>query len=161
MRLRRKISDYNLRHLSLGKLKNLDKDSAGAFRIEKISWEVSWSTNYYLAVIIRDYLRFFIKNSLTIGYCVIDDEFETILYYDGDDEFSEEQNAKAREKHEYYAKKWKDLVNSVADEFDELVKMMHKDSIEIDDYQEFNMKQKALEKKAFYDLSEIFNDLFW
>lgn len=131
MSLRRKISDIRLRHLSLGKLKNLDKERPGAFRIEGISWEVSWSTNYYLAVIIRDYLRFFIKNSLTIGYCVIDDEFETILYYDEDDEF------------------------------DELVKMMHKDIIEIDDYQEFNKKQKALEKKAFYDLSEIFNDLFW
>ena len=59
------------------------------------------------------------------------------------------------------SKKWKDLVNYVADEFDELIKMMLMDDPEIGDYQEFNKTQKALEKKAFSDLAEIFDDLRW
>lgn len=36
MSFRRKIRDYKLRHLSLGKVKNLDKDNFARFRIEKI-----------------------------------------------------------------------------------------------------------------------------
>ena len=52
-------------------------------------------------------------------------------------------------------------MNSVADEFDELIKMMLMDDPEIGDYQEFNKRQKALEKKAFSDLAEIFDDLSW
>lgn len=162
MSLRRKIRDYKLRHLSLGKVKNLDKDNFARFRIEKISWDVHWQTNLYLAVIIRDYLRFFIKNTLAIGNCVIDDHgFLNEPYYVGDDELSKQKNAKQQEKEQFYAKKWDDLVNSVADEFDELVKMMLMDDPEIGDYQEFNKKQKALEKKAFSDLADIFDDLSW
>lgn len=34
-------------------------------------------------------------------------------------------------------------------------------SHEIEDYQEFDKKQKMLEKKAFSDLAEIFDDLSW
>ena len=34
-------------------------------------------------------------------------------------------------------------------------------SHEIEDYQEFDKKQKMLEKKAFSDLAEIFHDLWW
>ena len=162
MSFRRKISDYKLRHLSLGKVKNLDKDNFARFRIEKISWDVSWQTSLYLAVIIRDYLRFFIKNTMVIGNCVIDDpSFLNEPNYVGDDEYSKRKNAENEEKSEYYFQKWKDLVNSVADEFDELIKMMLMDDPEIGDYQEFNKKQKALEKKAFSDLAEIFDDLSW
>lgn len=163
MRFRDRISDYKLRHLSLGKVKNLDKERFNVFRIEKISWDVHWQTNLYLAVIIRDYLRFFIKNTLVIGNCVIDDPigFLNEPCYVGDDDLIKEKNAKWREKEEFYAKKWEDLVNSVADEFDELVKMMLMDGPEIGDYQEFDKNQKELEKKAFSDLAEIFDDLSW
>ena len=88
MSFRRKIRDYKLRHLSLGKVKNLDKDNFARFRIEKISWDVHWQTDLYLSVIIRDYLRFFIKNTFAIGNCVIDDsEFFNMPYYDRDDEY--------------------------------------------------------------------------
>ena len=52
-------------------------------------------------------------------------------------------------------------MNYVADDFDELIKMMLMDDPEIGDYQEFNKKRKALEKKAFFDLAEIFDDLRW
>lgn len=162
MSFRIKISDYKLRHLSLGKVKNLDKDNFARFCIEKISWDVHWQTDLYLAVIIRDYLRFFIKNTMAIGNCVIDDPgFLTEPYYVGDDEYSKRKNAENEEKSEYYFQKWKDLVNSVADEFDELIKMMLMDYPERGDYQEFNKRQKALEKKAFSDLAEIFDDLSW
>ena len=117
MSLRRKIRDYKLRHLSLGKVKNLDKKDFNLFRIEKISWDVHWQTNLYLAVIIRDYLRFFIKNTLAIGNCVIDDpeSFLNEPHYVGDDEVSKKKNAEHEEKSEYYARKWEDLVNSVTD----------------------------------------------
>jgi hypothetical protein len=143
-------------------VKNLDKDNFACFRIEKISWDVHWQTDLYLAVIIRDYLRFFIKNTMAIGNCVIDDpSFLNEPNYVGDDEYSKRKNAENEEKSEYYFQKWKDLVNSVADEFDELIKMMLMDGPEIGDYQEFNKKQKALEKKAFSDLAEIFDDLRW
>ncbi len=162
MGLMNKIREYKLRHLSLGKVKNLDKEKFWVFRIDNISWDVHWQTNLYLAVIIRDYLRFFIKNTLAIGNCVIDDpSFHTEPHYVGDDEYSKKKNAEYEKKSEYYAKKWEDMVNSVADEFDELVKMMLMDSQEIEDYLEFSEKQKALAKKAFSDLAEIFDDLSW
>ena len=162
MSLKWKIEDYKLRHLSLGKVKNLDKERPQVFRIEKISWDIHWQTYLYLAVIIRDYLRFFIKNTLAIGNCVIDDEsFHKEPYYTGDDEYSKRKNAEHEEKSDYYFKKWKDLVNSVADEFDELVKMFQMSISEIRDDKEFYKKQKALEKKAFSDLAEIFDELGW
>ncbi len=39
--------------------------------------------------------------------------------------------------------------------------MVHALGTEEGDYQEFNKKQKALEKKVFSDLAEIFDDLSW
>ena len=101
-----KISDYKLRHLSLGKVKNLDKDNFARFCIEKISWDVHWQTNLYLAVIIRDYLRFFIKNTMVIGDCAIDDpSFHNEPHYVGDDEYSKKKNAEHEKKSEYYFQK--------------------------------------------------------
>lgn len=149
MSIREKIRDYKLRHLSLGKVKNLDKERIDLFQVEKISWDLHWQTNLYLAVIIRDYLRFFIKNTLAIGNCVIDDE-EFRKGYNHDEE-----------KNEYYAKKWKDLVNSVADEFDELVKLMTMSRVEIKDDKEWEKRLETIEKKAFSDLTFIFDDLMW
>lgn len=89
---------------------------------------------------------------MVIGNCVIDDPigFLNEPYYVGDDDLSKEKNAKWREKEEFYAKKWEELVNSVANEFDELVKMMLMDGPEIGDYQEFDKNQKELEKKSFF-----------
>lgn len=155
MRIKDRIRDYKLRHLRIGRVKNLDKERVNVFCIEKISWDVHWQTDLYLAVIIRDYLRFFIKNTRAIGNCVIDDpSFLNEPNYVGDDDLS-------KEKEEFYAKKWEELVNSVADEFDELVKMIIMDGFEIEDYREFEKKRKALEQKAFSDLTEIFDDLMW
>ena len=50
-----KIKEYKHRHLSIGRVKNLDKRNPNVFCIEKISWDVHWQTDLYLAVIIRDY----------------------------------------------------------------------------------------------------------
>ncbi len=147
-RIGRKIEDYKMRHLKIGKVKNLDKDNPYLFCIEKISWDVHWQTGLYLAVIIRDYLRAFIKETPAIGNCVFEntDEFKYGM--------TDEQN-------KYYAKKWEDMVNAVADEFDEVVQMILVDDSEIDDHIEFNKKEKALQKKAFSDLAEIFDELWW
>ena len=55
---------------------------------------------------------------------------------------------------------WKRLVNSVADEFDELLRL----SREIDKAEnipEFLKQERVLWKKAFSDLAFIYPDLFW
>ena len=142
-----KIKEYKHRNLSIGRVKNLDKRNPNVFCIEKISWDVHWQTDLYLAVIIRDYLRFFIINSPAVGNCVYENRIEDM--YD-------------LEKSDYYSKKWKKMVNNVADEFDELVKLMNRsNSGEIKDYLKFENKMKNLEKRAFADLADIFGDLNW
>ena len=147
-RIRRKIYDYKMRHLKIGKVKNLDKDNPSLFCIEKISWDVHWQTAMYLAVIIRDYLKFFAKTTPAIGNCVFENP-------------NEYKYGMTDEQLDYYTKKWKDMVTNVADEFDEVVQMMLVDNSEIDDHIEFNKKERELQRKAFLDLAEIFNELGW
>ena len=74
-----KYNDYKIRHLRLGKIKMLNKKDNYDFKIVDIDWEISWQTNVYLAVIIRDYLRHFIDNAPIIGNCVIEDT--SVLYH--------------------------------------------------------------------------------
>ena len=144
--LKDRIKGYKLRHLKIGKVKNLDKEDFRKFKIEGISWDVNWQTNLYLAVIIRDYLRFFIKNTPAIGNCVIEDREDQM--------FMTEKERERLNKEE--SKKWHELVNSVADEFDVLVKICNGDYDEIE-YPEY----KEIMKKAFSDLAFIFDDLTW
>ena len=59
-----------------------------------------------------------------------------------------------------YSKKWHDLVNSTADEFDELAKLLSEDGSG-DDWQAYRKKEKELIKKAFADLAYIFDELNW
>ena len=141
--------DYKLRHLKLGKVKQHKKGSYTDFEIVNISWDVHWMTSLYLAVIIRDYLRFFIKNTPAIGNTV----------FEGD--YSKMQNM-SDEETEMYSKKWHDLVNSTADEFDELVKLINGESGYFEGpYSVYAEKEKAIAKKAFADLSYIFDELNW
>lgn len=149
-KLKDKIRDYKLRHLKPGKVKNLDKHNFTEFRIDKISWDVSWQTSLYLAVIIRDYLRFFNKHTLAIGNCVVED-MQAFMYGT-----EEEQNRLNDE----YSEKWHDLLESVADEFDELAEY-YKDDNEDLDWKVREEKRSALTKKAFADLAFIFDDLTW
>ena len=59
-----------------------------------------------------------------------------------------------------YSKKWHDLVNNTADEFDELAKLMREDGSG-DDWQAYRKKEKELIRKAFADLAYIFDELNW
>lgn len=65
---------------------------------------------------------------------------------------SDEENA-------IYSKKWHELVNSTADEFDELAKLVCGENV--DDWQAYRKKEKELIRKAFADLSYIFDELNW
>ena len=145
--IKAKLHDYKLRHLRIGKVKNLKKDGYTDFKIVNISWDVHWMTNLYLAVIIRDYLRFFIKNTRAIGNCVIEEHLPPWH------QFGDKEN-------EYYWNKWESRVNTVADEFDILAHNTRRESREfIDDAEHEKMKEQT--RKAFADLAEIFADLCW
>lgn len=144
--LKDRLRDYKLRHLKIGTVKNLNKKEFGDFKIEKIDWDVHWMTNLYLAVNIRDYLRFFLKNTPAIGNCVWKD-------YD-------EMYNSTPEECDAASDRWHALVESVADEFDELAKY-YRDEYEDVDWKEREEKRAALTKKAFADLAFIFDDLDW
>ncbi len=60
-----------------------------------------------------------------------------------------------------YSKKWHDLVNSTADEFDELVRFLREEDSSVGGWQTLNKKEKDLIKKAFADLAYIFDELNW
>ena len=55
--------------------------------------------------------------------------------------------------------KWEAMVNSVADEFDEVARSLKEEDIE--DWEAYYKEQKALIRKAFTDLAEIFDELYW
>ena len=144
-KIKDKVHDYKLRHLSLGKVHYLTKTfDEGEFEIVDIPWNLHWQTDMYLLVIIRDYLRNFINTSPAIGNCV----------------FSKGQlDPKCKEyyeKHEEYTEKWKNLVNKVADEFDDLYKIQNHKFEPVDE-----MEWQELKTKAFKDLAFIFDDLNW
>ena len=143
-----KMKCYKLRHLSIGKVKMLDKNIHNHidFKIVTISWDVHWQTNLYLTVIIRDYLRFFINNTLAIGNCVLENKDLQVEEVDDDD-----------------WNNWKRLVNSVADEFDEMLQIGRKIECteSLEERTDLQEKEKALLQKAFSDLAYIYDDLCW
>ena len=149
-KLKDKIRDYKLRHLKLGKVKNLDKKNFTEFKIVNISWDLHWQMSLYIAVIIRDYLRFFNKHTPAIGNCVVED-MQAFMY--GTEEEQDRLN-------DEYSEKWHALLETVADEFDELAKF-YKDDYEDIDWKVREEKRSALTKKAFADLAFIFDDLTW
>lgn len=143
-RFKDKLREYKLRHLRIGKVKMLSKDNQFDFKIVDIDWDIHWQTNLYLTVIIRDYLRFFIKNTKAIGNCVI--ENPSHRYEPTDDDWN----------------KWEKLVNSVADEFDDLLKFYKEvENAKSDDFPDIHNKYDQLLKKAFSDLVFIYDDLWW
>lgn len=145
-RIKDKIHDYKLRHLSLGKVHYLSKTfDDGEFEIVDIPYNLHWQTDTYLLVIIRDYLRNFINNTKAIGNCVYT---------------KEELDLKCKEYHKAQNddkwEEWKNLVNKVADEFDELYKM------QVKRYDAWDQRAwDKLKTKAFKDLMFIFDDLSW
>lgn len=146
------LSNYKLRHLSIGKVKQLDKTRYDKFEIVNISWDVHCVMSLYLAVIIRDYLRFFIKNTQVPGECVVKAHWEEYKNSYGDEFIRINKDLK---------QEWTDIVNSIADEFDELVKVFTSEVYEDLSIPEWDEKMAELARKAFADLGNIYNDLWW
>ncbi len=147
-RVKNKHRDYKLNHLNLGKAVNMKNNAESSnFQIKNISWDIHWQMNRMLAIIIRDYLRFFIKETPAIGNCVLNDNPEGLSYWEAVDS-----------KDIDFAKRWKDTVNKVADEFDDL-------RLKIEEYETDNqVSDEEIQNRteiAFKDLAYIFNDLSW
>ena len=140
--------ERKMKKLSLGKLIYTDENEEyGSYMVEKISFDVLWQMDRVLAIIIRDYLRCFIKETRAIGNCVIDYDPERKPWM----EYSEAEL-------EVFNKRWKDAVEKTADKFDELRKLIETSG------NEYNVDLDTLKeqtKKAFEALSFIFCDLCW
>ena len=110
----------------------------------KISWDIHWMSNVYLAAIIRDYLRFFIKNTPAIGNYVYEHNPEGYTdYWEAEEKLDTDE----------MFRRWEKIVKDTADLFDELVK-----SVEIEETNEDYQKKVNV---AFDALKEIFYDLEW
>ena len=150
--IKRIYRNYRLRHLCIGKVKQLDKTRYDKFEIVDISWDINWMMSCYLAVIIRDYLRSFIKNTSSVGFCVIKGHEEK-HYNSTDNEFLKVSEELFQE--------WTTRVNSIADEFDELVKLNTGEGCEELTMPDWDKKMEELSRKAFADLAYIYKDLWW
>lgn len=131
-----------MKTMKIGIAKFYNKEDRRDFKIGNIPNEAQWRMDLYLSVIIRDYLRAFIQNTPAIGNCIITNE--SPLYQATDQDW----------------KKWESLVNSVADEFDDLVELI-KAMDEADNITDLQIKKKELQNKAFADLTYIYDDLCW
>ena len=122
--LKETIEEYKFKHLKLGKPKWVGEK----LYIDKISWDVHWQTNDYLTAIIRDYLRFFIQNTIAIGHPAFEKEPE---------DFDEAEL------------NWRKMVYGVANKFDEVADL----SSEHDERYRAKINEAfdAL-KEIFYDL---------
>ena len=147
-RIKEKVNDYKLSHLRLGKLipSNNDKNNR-TLRVKGISFDAQWQMNRILAIVIRDYLRTFIKETPAIGNCVLRDNPEGLSYFE------------ASQSNEIdFTKRWEETVNDVANDFDML-------RIQLESCQSNNSvaddEIEKLTQKAFSGLTYIFNDLNW
>lgn len=121
-----KMREYKLKRLKLGKPKWVGEK----LYIDEISWDVHWQTDDYLTAIIRDYLRFFIQNTMAIGLPAVEKE---------PDDFDKAEIL------------WREMVNSVADKFDEVADLST----------EHGEAYRTKIDEAFDALKEIFYDLSW
>ena len=149
--LKNKLKQHKLRHLSIGKLKITVEDNQEKAEIINISEEITWRSDLWLAIIIRDHLRHFINTTICVGGCVFDMPGESLVSYADEWDFDPEMQ------------EWQDLVNSVADEFDALIPLiLDSHSTPICQKKDGLMEKKSrMQKKAFADLEFIFNDLWW
>jgi len=131
-----KIHDYKLRHLKLGKVRYDFKDEDSSFHIEGISWDIHWQLNKYLAIIIRDYLRFFVT--------------EYSRYWDH--AFTPNSEGKSETEND---DEWKNNILATAQEFDDLIRILecHRP------LGECNLDKQI--QKSFKDLAYIYKDLGW
>lgn len=147
-KVKEKHRNYKLNHLKMGKFVSSKKDTdVESFHVEGISWDAHWQMDRILAIIIRDYLRYFIKETPVIGNCVLLDNPEGLDYFEASQSDTID-----------FAKRWEDTVNKVADEFDDLRRLI--ENYYSDDAATDEEIQKAIEK-AFKDLIYIYPDLSW
>ncbi len=146
-----KLEKYKLRHLSIGKLIITDEGNSEKAEIKNISKPISWRSDLWLAVIIRDHLRHFINNTACVGGCVFEEPGNQLFVYADERETDSDMI------------KWKGMVNSVAEEFDALIPLiLESHSTPMCGKKiELMEKKKEMQKKAFADLEFIFNDLWW
>lgn len=131
--------ERKMRRLKLGTVCWKDNE----LKTINISWDIHWMSNVYLAAIIRDYLRFFIKNTPAVGNYVYEHNPEGYSYLDAEEKLGTDE----------MFGRWEKIVNDTADLFDELVKSA--DSNE--DMADYQKKVNA----AFNALKKIFCDLEW
>lgn len=133
------LSDLRMRKLKLGTVcwKNHE------LKTINISWDIHWMSNVYLAAIIRDYLRFFIQNTMAISDYVYEHNPEGYDYWEAQEKLDKDE----------MFRRWQKIVNDTADLFDVLAKPE-----EIDKGREQFQKDITA---AFDALKEIFYDLEW
>lgn len=141
---------------TLGKI-SVSKDELG-FRIQDIPKNLCPKTSILLPVIVRDYLRFYIDNTLSIGNCIEQAEPAHLRPITVITESERNDNNTSWVL-------WRNKILSVAEEFDKLARMedyLYKGGVlEADRPQELLDKEKELSRKAFNDLAQILPDLWW
>ena len=137
--IRRFFHERKMRRLKLGTVCWKDNE----LKTINISWDIHWMSNVYLAAIIRDYLRFFIKSTPAVGNYVYEHNPEGYSYWEAEEKLDSDE----------MFDRWKKIVNDTADLFDVLVKSA--DSNE--NMAEYQKKVNA----AFNALKKIFCDLEW
>lgn len=143
-RIREKRQARQLTRLKPGKL----VWTGDSFCVKGVSWDVPWQTDRILAIFIRDYLRFFIRETPAVGSCVIPDDLKDPLgWFSASDETCEA-----------LAQTWKNKVNAAADDFDALRLLIERRDGD-DPAPEEEIKGQT--RKAFSGLVKIYGDLNW
>ena len=137
--IRHFFNEREMRKLKLGTVcfKN------GMLQTINISWDIHWMSNVYIAAIIRDYLRFFIKNTCVIGNYVYAHNPEGYEFWEAQEKLDFDE----------MAHRWEKMLNDTADLFDGLVKWAE-EGIEPEEY------QRKIDE-AFDALKKIYADLEW
>lgn len=139
---------FRAQHLSLGKQKWRD----GKLYIEKIPPYIASEATIYLTAIIRDYLRAYTKNSYSIGNAYYLEKYHKNMW-----ELTEEEEAEESGNEEF--EHWMQMINGVADKFDETAALWE-EGWETHDFERkvFDRHQEKIEE-AFSALARIFQDL--
>ncbi len=137
--IRHFFHERKMRKLKLGTVCWKDNE----LKTINISWDIHWMSNVYLAAIIRDYLRFFIQNTMAISDYVYEHNPEGYDYWEAQEKLDKDE----------MFRRWQKIVNDTADLFDVLAKPE-----EIDKGREQFQKDITA---AFDALKEIFYDLEW
>jgi hypothetical protein len=110
--------------------------------------EVGWNLDFNLAVMIRDYLKMFAKETYAYSNSVW-----TEVEREKARELSKEEYAKLDE---LKFKEWQDKVNGVADKFDVVVKDYENETCDIT----IEQKQKDIDV-AFDELKKVYQELWY